>query len=283
MRAALACGALLALAACTAPAGDPIAWWRQLEGGRLAQDRPPPPNPDAPFPNLATVPARPATTGATTRAGIAAGLANDQRDGAFATTRPIASPSLRPAAAPQPAPPGGIGASLAAASAPPASAPSPPVQAARPAIAPPQTPPPVQTTLTLPSAPPAPPHLPGVAGITAPAPPPRAPAPPPPAPAPFIPGAPVGIAFPAGSAVLPEGAPATLRQLAATRAGRPIRVVGYGESLAIDAASQAATLGLGFARARAIATVLAQAGVPAEAILLTGEAIGRGGVARIAE
>ena len=64
--------------------------WRQLEGGRLAEERPPAPRADDPYPNLGSVPARPATTAAATRAGIAAALAADQRDGAFAVTQPIA-------------------------------------------------------------------------------------------------------------------------------------------------------------------------------------------------
>ncbi len=93
----------------------------------------------------------------------------------------------------------------------------------------------------------------------------------------------MAVAFAAGSAVLPEGAAAALRQLAATRAGRDIRVMGYGESAGSDAASQAGTLRLGFGRAQAMAVVLGQAGVPASALLVVGEAVGRGGVARIAE
>jgi len=83
--------------------------------------------------------------------------------------------------------------------------------------------------------------------------------------------------------VLPEGAAIRLRQLAATRGGHDIWVTGYGESTGTDAASQADTLGLAFARARAAAAVLGQAGVPASALRVTGEALGRGGVARIAD
>ena len=140
-----------------------------------------------------------------------------------------------------------------------------------------------EAALTLPAGPPVAPRLPGVAAVTAPVVARRAPAAVAPAAPAFVPGAPVGVAFAAGSAVLPEGAAEALRRLAATRAGRDVWVVGYGESLASDAASQAGTLRLGFGRAQAMAVVLEQAGVPASALRVAGEAVGRGGVARIAE
>lgn len=282
---------VLALAGCSnAPGSDPIAWWRQLEGGRLAEERPLPPNADAPYPNLGMVPARPATTEAATRARIAAGLEGDRRDASFAAAQPLVAPAAARAAPAAPPPPaGGIGASMAAASATPAAAPPPPPAApqARPAAPAPATvqpaaEPPPSPLATMPAAPPSPPRLPGVAGVTAPVPAPRAPAPVAIA-APFVPGAPVALAFPPGSAILPDGAAATLRQLAATRAGRDIRVVGHGESTGTDAASQSTVLLLAFARARSMAAALAQAGVPATALRVTAEATGRGGVARIAE
>jgi outer membrane protein OmpA-like peptidoglycan-associated protein len=297
-RASLALAALLAgLAGCSsAPGSDPIAWWRQLEGGRLAEERPLPPNADAPYPNLGMVPARPAATEAAARARIAAGLEGDRRDAAFAAAQPLLPPAGR-RAAPEAAPAGGIGASLAAASAPaapaaPVAAPpaAPPPPPARPAAAAPAAPAPAPAApaatpdpfATLPAAPPPPPRLPGVAAATVPAPALRAPPPVPVVPA-FTPGAPVALTFAPGTAILPEGAAATLRQLSATRSGRDIRVVGHGEATGTDAASQAAVLPLAFARARAIAAVLAQAGVPPEALRVTAEATGRGGVARIAE
>lgn len=282
---------VLALAGCSsAPGSDPIAWWRQLEGGRLAEERPLPPNADAPYPNLGMVPARPATTEAATRARIAAGLEGDRRDASFAAAQPLAAPAAARAAPAAPPPPaGGIGASMAAASATPAAAPppapaAPQARPAAPAPAPvqPAAEPPPSPLATMPAAPPSPPRLPGVAGVTAPVPAPRAPATVAVA-APFVPGAPVALTFPPGSAILPDGAAATLRQLAATRAGRDIRVVGHGESTGTDAASQAAVLPLAFARARSMAAALAQAGVPATALRVTAEATGRGGVARIAE
>ena len=279
---------VLALAGCSStPGSDPIAWWRQLEGGRLAEERPLPPNADAPYPNLGMVPARPATTEATTRARIAAGLEGDRRDASFAAAQPLAAPAAARAAPAAPPPPaGGIGASMAAASAtpaaPPPATPTPQARPAAPAPIQPAAEPAPSPLATMPAAPPSPPRLPGVAGVTAPVPAPRAP-PPVAVVAPFVPGAPVALAFPPGTAILPDGAAATLRQLAATRAGRDIRVVGHGESTGTDAASQATVLPLAFARARSMAAALAQAGVPPSALRVTAEATGRGGVARIAE
>ena len=254
----------------------------------MAEERPLAPNADAPYPNLASVPGRPTTTAVAARGTIAAGLEGDRRDAALAASQPIVTPVAR-RAAPEPVASGGIGASLAAASAPaapvvaPAPAvaapvaarPAPAVQAALPTIA--------EAGLALPAGPPAAARLPGVVAVTAPAPPRRAPLPAPTVVAAVVPGAPVGVGFAAGSAVLPEGAADGLRRLAATRAGRDIWVAGYGESGATDAASQAMTLRLAFGRARAMAIVLEQAGVPAAALRVVGEAVGRGGVARIAE
>lgn len=53
---------MLLLAGCSdvPHAIDPVSWWHGLEGGAIAQDRPPPPNPHAPFPHLAAAPTRPA-------------------------------------------------------------------------------------------------------------------------------------------------------------------------------------------------------------------------------
>jgi outer membrane protein OmpA-like peptidoglycan-associated protein len=279
---------VLLLGACSsAPGSDPIAWWRQLEGGRLAEERPLPPNADAPYPNLATVPPRPATTEAAARGRIAAGLESDRRDGAFAASQTLPQPAAAAARpTPQPAPaPGGIGASLAAANAAPVAAPAvaAPAAAPRPAPAPAPAPTLAEAAISLPAGPPAAPRLPGVAAVTAPAPPRRAPPPAPAAPVVVVPGAPLAIAFRPGSAALPEGAAAALRGLAATRAGRAMLVHGHGEAAAEDAASQEAALPLGFARARALATALAEAGVPADAVVLTGLATGAGGSVRIAE
>lgn len=53
---------LLLLAGCSATpkAINPVSWWHGLEGGTIAQDRPPPPKANAPYPHIAAAPARPA-------------------------------------------------------------------------------------------------------------------------------------------------------------------------------------------------------------------------------
>jgi outer membrane protein OmpA-like peptidoglycan-associated protein len=292
IQARCALGAVLMLAGCSsAPGSDPIAWWRQLEGGRLAEERPLPPNADAPYPNLSSVPARPTATEASARSRIAAGIEADRRDGAFAASQPLVQPVMRPAPPPAPVPAGGIGASLAAAEAPAPATPAAAAAAAAAARPAPAAPAPAaaaaptlaEAAIALPAGPPAAPRLPGVAAVTAPAPPRRAPPPVVAAPAAVVPGAPVSVVFQPGSAVLPEGSEAALRGLAATRAARDMVVTGFGEAAGEDAASQAAALPLAFARARALATALVQAGVPPGATRVTGLSTGAGGMVRIAE
>jgi hypothetical protein len=58
----LGLGLLLTLGGCSdvPDQANPVSWWHDLEGGEIAQNRPPPPNPDAPFPKIAHQPARPA-------------------------------------------------------------------------------------------------------------------------------------------------------------------------------------------------------------------------------
>lgn len=95
---------------------QPSYWWRNISGAYL-DERQPPPGMDAPYPNLATVPARPVPPDAATRAAVTAALAGDRE---FART----DPATRPAG-----PPG-----LPAAPADGAAPPPPPRLAAAPAI-----------------------------------------------------------------------------------------------------------------------------------------------------
>ena len=39
---------------------NPVAWWHDLQGGVIAEQRPPPPGATDPYPNIASVPERPA-------------------------------------------------------------------------------------------------------------------------------------------------------------------------------------------------------------------------------
>lgn len=128
VRAAAACAGLV-LCGCSAvqrlndsklTLESPVDWWHDLQGGRIAQDRPPPPGADDPYPNLAAVPARPTPTDAVTRRALSAQLA-EERD---RTQRAAARDPIMPASAP---------AALAAAKAagtPPAAAASPAAGAA---------------------------------------------------------------------------------------------------------------------------------------------------------
>ena len=49
------------------PVGDAVDWWHRQQGGVIASERPPPPGVGDPYPNLATVPARPTPTDAASR------------------------------------------------------------------------------------------------------------------------------------------------------------------------------------------------------------------------
>ena len=271
---------------------NPVDWWHGLEGGAIAEARPPPPNADAPYPNLSSVPAKPPPPDARAQQGVAAGLTADRNNAHYAAVaEPIPAlpkPAPRPAAAPtasgdadeQP------NAALQAAHAAPA-APAAPSPAAVPAAQAPGAP----TALAgaapaMPDIPPAPPSPPVLAGVdvpavTAPTPPPVAP-PAPPAPPP-APGAPVAIAFPAGSAILPPAAQPSLKALAAQRGNRWIAVTGFGEASDDAPAVQTAALPLALDRARAVAAALGTLGVPGWALRIVALPGGSGAVARLVD
>jgi outer membrane protein OmpA-like peptidoglycan-associated protein len=117
---------------------NPVTWWHDLQGGKIAEDRPPPPGADEPYPNLATVPAKPTEPDRAALANITNALiadrTNTQHLNAAAPLADPSSPSASPALfgkgtvpPPPPAPPPGTAtasASLPAAEAQPA-APSP--------------------------------------------------------------------------------------------------------------------------------------------------------------
>lgn len=183
--AGLACVGLTAfLAACSSvPAAlNPVKWWHGLQGGTIAEQRPPPPGADDPYPNLGTVPPRPAPSDPKLRQQIADGLiadrGNAQHDAAGVQLADPSNPNAAPglfgrgtARPPAPPPPGGASASFPAtdATAPPPSAPPMAteraagvarapvgaVQLAEPAVQPDAARP------ALPTAPPAPANLPG--------------------------------------------------------------------------------------------------------------------------
>jgi hypothetical protein len=133
----------------TAPFDQPIDWWHNLQGGAIADERPPPPGVGDPYPNLGTIPPKPTPTDAATRQALLAKLAGDRdRTDQLAVQDPIPAPGTpggpppkavpgappvvshgpEPAAAPAPM------AQIAAADAPPLppAPPPPPAPAARP-------------------------------------------------------------------------------------------------------------------------------------------------------
>ncbi len=307
---AVAVAATLALAGCSSLSGiDPVAWWHDLEGGPVADARPPPPNADAPYPNLASVPDRPTGSDAAQRGQIANALIADRRhaqyDASLAPLPPAGTrlPTPAPIAPPPPASADSeaSNASLATASAPPAPvpvsppapgpaapkrAPVPAVQATPlgPVAAAPsegQAAAPAGALPAIPDQPPPPPALPGVVQATAPTPPPAPPPPPAAAPAAPVASAVDAVAFPAGSGVLPSAALPGLRAIAGRRGGGTVAVLGFGEAAGTEPAAQQAAIPLALARARAIAAALEGAGVPASAIRIDAEAAGQGGVVRL--
>ncbi len=281
---------------------NPIDWWHGLQEGPIADVRPPPPEADAPYPNLGSVPKQGPSADVASRGKVLSGLVADRANAQYTaaqspigTIPPPAVPPKVPSAAQSADSDDTSGATLQAASAPPAAA-----KALAPAtITPPSRAPvgkvdqtalaaPVQPNVAtaaaqpMPAIPGTPPPPPSFAGIPATAPTPPAPKPPPVVVVtPQVPGAPVSVAFEPGSAVLPPTTTAALAQLAKTRAAKTVSVTGFGDAAATDAPSQSAALPLALARARAISASLTAAGVPASDIILGAQATGRGGVAQI--
>ena len=287
---------------------DPVGWIRDLSGGPPPVDRPPPPQADMPYANLATVPPKPQMPDAATRQKLADSLLADRANAKYAAAQapladpssPTASPALFGGSAPPPPPPGQTSsppqqtsspsqqapaasqATLAAATAPPpAKAPAPakpPSPAPRTAVAEAALPPP-----TMPDQPPAPPQIPGSpVAPTTPAPPPVAPkVASGPAKLAANQAAPLAIAFPPTSAVLPDTEKAALTALAKRRAGHGILVIGYGEAETDTPEAQQAALRLALERARAVSVALGALGVPPNAIRMDAQPSGRGAAARL--
>ena len=307
---ALVC--VLALAGCErlgrltdteSPFDTPVDWWHQLQGGMIAEDRPPPPGVSDPYPNLGQVPPRPTPTDAATRRALTARLASQRdvarREAAQDPITPIPPPAAasapvptgRPSGPPAaPAPPELPLATLDAASAPPRpAAPAPPPAPAAPPppafLAPPRPPPAAQAAApqaapaapivsgpvpALPGTPPPPPLLAGLPATT------FAPATPRPRPS-------VSLTFIPGSAALPTGADDKLQQLAARRAGGTIQVSAGGDAAGGSVEAQAAALPLALRRAQAITDALQANAVPLAAMRVDARAPGRGGSARLIE
>ena len=109
----------LLLAGCSSfPASmNPVSWWHDLQGGKIAEERPPPPGADQPYPNLASVPPKPEAPDRAALANIATALIADRTNAQHAAAAaPIADPSL-PSASPAPVRPRHRAAAAAAAAA----------------------------------------------------------------------------------------------------------------------------------------------------------------------
>lgn len=217
---------------------NPVNWWHDLQGGKIAEERPPPPGADQPYPNLASVPPKPEQPDRAALVNIANALIADRTNAQrVAAAAPIADPSLPSASPglfgkgtvpppPPPPPPGTANASatMAAAEAPPAAAQKPPANGPDVVPAPAKAPvasvqtaplappgataqPPAESAAPpeLPTVPPPPPNLPGVASSGRP--PPTAGAPPPPPPATAT-AAPPAVPPPAAATAVAMATPA---------------------------------------------------------------------------
>ena len=291
---------------------NPVEWWRGLQGGKIAEQRPAPPGTNDPAPNLGSIPERPTPTDPKFREQLANALIADRANAQhMAGSAPLPDPS-NPAAAPARfgrgalPPPGPAPAEASARASAPGktdaptasgtgSSATPPLvdraaamEAAEPTALPalPGNPPP---SANLPGAPSSAPVRSAPTGdvaavVTAPTPSTAASPVTPVADAAVAPRvAPVQIAFGPGSATLPRNATASLRQLAAKRGAASIAVTGYGDATSGQPAAQSAALSLGLARAQAIANALTASGVPTDVLRVDAEAAGRGGAARLVE
>jgi hypothetical protein len=273
--AALAVALSLALAGCERPLNGAIDLFHDLEGGPIADQRPPPPGVDAPYPNIGTTPARPLAADAAAEQRIGDTLAA-QRDAATAAAaadplKPL--PPVAPPPKPPAADPNENKVVVDAAPSPPPLAPAKPDSiAAVPALAAP-----VESG-PLPDLAAAPPPGPVGFGITVP--------PPPPTP-PIVVKAPeaapngVAIAFTPGSFTLPPSANLRLRRYAMAHHNAQFAVTGRGDGGAKDADAQSRAMELGLKRAAAIAVSLGGSGVAPGNIHIRADAAGAGSVATL--
>ena len=291
---------------------NPVNWWHGMEGGKIAEQRPPPPGANDPYPNLASVPARPAPPDKDAMKRLTDALVADRSNAQYTNqatplpdpSSPSASPGLfgvgtLPPPPPNPGPGGGqTGASAtmqavtapppprttpAAASAPSLSATTPSAPASAPAAAPVQSasldaasPPPAREAAPMPALPVREPARPAVA----PTPVREASQPAPPASIP-APAAATPVAFAPGSAALPPGAADTVKKIAASRGKAVVAVTGYGDADSSDPQAQTAAITLALSRAEAVGNALNGAGIPRSDIRIGAEAGGRGASVRL--
>ena len=209
--AAPAAALLLSGCSTTSKSVNPVDWWHSLEGGRIAAQRPPPPNADAPYPGLDTIPPRPAPTDTAALGKISGALLTERANADYAGKL---MPVVPPGAAKLPAPPPSDtpSASLLAASASPAAAPRRAAAGGQGSAAQPGAAggarrfrPADIAALTMPDKPPPAPRIEGVPSVTAPTLPPVAPPAPPAAPKASVAGTSLQVPFQPGTAGIATG------------------------------------------------------------------------------
>jgi outer membrane protein OmpA-like peptidoglycan-associated protein len=280
----------------------PEEWWHESVGGKISEQRPPPPGDKDPYPNLSTVPAKPPAANAAMWNKMTAGLITDRiRADQAAALAPIATPATRASAPissnaqPQSQEPGASAAFMG--TEPPRVAPAGPPVTKRSGVpatalsgqvgagaqetAQPSTPAAAAQRVAngqLPALPTGEPPRPNIA---------PAPRPPlvPVTVTPPLAAAPQAgsdeLDFPRGSASLDDPALAEVKVLAATRGDRGIAITGYGDATSSDPVEQSDALDLGLSRANALATALVAQGVPYARLRLNAEAAGRGASLRL--
>ena len=259
----------------------PVGWFHQLEGGAIAQQRPPPPGADDPYPKIGTTPAHaPAVSSLDLRHSVTGALLRQRN----LTTRLDANDPIPEAAALPPAPvkavpaaaTGSSSASLDAAQTTARAAPavSPDVDAepelAMPAV---QLQAAAGETVVMPAIPGAPPASPHLPGLAAPAGRPAAEKLPDYRTGPVV-GTPIG--FSPGTDTMLGGQLGALHAVAVRRGTGTLHVTGYGDAGAADPETQSQALSVAALRARTVGEALQSEGVPARSIVLHAEAFGRG-------
>ena len=278
----------------------PVGWWHQLEGGAIAEQRPPPPGVNDPYPKVGTTPAHaPAIASLDLRRSVTTDLLRQRNlanrlDANDPIPVAVARPA-KPAAAPAAPAAGGSSAMLDAAQAPPSNPKTPgPAPAGKPAPTPPpdadaepelalpavvvQAPDASGGPVVMPAIPGAPPAAPRLRGLAVAASPPTMGLPaserlPAYTVAPVV-GTPID--FVAGTDTMLGGQSGALHAIAARRGGGAILVHGYGDAAAADPDTQSQALSVAALRARTVAEALQAEGVPAGSIRLRAEAFGRG-------
>jgi outer membrane protein OmpA-like peptidoglycan-associated protein len=296
------------------PSSGPLGWWNSAVGGKIAEQRPPPPGNNDPYPNLATVPPKPPAANTAEWNQRTTGLTTDRikadQTAALAPIPPPVAASASPGAGlpPPTAPnqePAASAALVGVTSPQPAKGPGASNASAGPSVKTPrgtnaQAPDPAgasgagvatgtatatNTGLStaqrvansqLPALPNEAPPRPGIA------PPPPAPLVPATVTAPFAaPAVGTEIDFPQNSAALNDPALAEIKALAAERGDRGIAITGYGGATSSDPVVQSDAVSLGLSRAQALATALVAQGVPYAMLRLNAEAAGRGASLRL--